>query len=173
MDYSKYIPCMAEGKSRQIIEDFWNLRREKLEEGKAILAEFGAESAVEQRGIIGLTFKDDKHPEGWKRKGRLNGRAYFAPERRKKADKAIWDRWAKAAMPQASTLHRMLTGDTWGVMTNDTARNGGVVIRYTTYEMIGDDVILLVPIPGSGDPAVPDGARPLKQSEFWAIKEAA
>ena len=174
MDYSKYTPFIAEGRSLEIIKEFQAEREAASRRIKDLTEEFGAASAIRQRAVIGFVFKDNKHPEGWKRKGRLQGKDYYAPERRKKADKEIWKRMSAATVPGGSELHKAFTGFMWGVMTDEAGPRGGLMLRYVTYEHIGDQTVIFVPVGTKDeDKFAPPDARPIKMSELWTMKEAA
>jgi hypothetical protein len=54
------------------------------------------------------------------------------------------------------------------------ARGGGMYMGMVSFETIGDEVIIGVPLMPDGEPmGIPDDSPQLKMSEYWALKEAA
>lgn len=170
-DINKHAPFLAEGKSREIVEAFWQQRSEVAARQKMLTDEVGALNAVTQGGVIGFVFENDEHPDGWKKVGAISGKNYFAPTKRTDAGKAIRTRMAELRMPGASDFHGMFPGVGFGIMDG---RQG--IIRWMTYDIINDDtVVILVPRPSnpSEELYTPPDAKPLKMSEYWALKEVA
>lgn len=174
-EYSKYKPFVAAGKSLEILADFHGKRAAATARLQGLVEEFGAETAVAQGArVIGFAFEGSKPPEGWAHKGQIDGRPYFAPKRRKKADKAIWERMEASGIPDLMSLHQMFTGSGFGVLTDDVGSRGGTVLRYIGLEEVGDETILLVPIGREDeDDFVPPDSTAIPMSKFWAMKEDA
>jgi len=168
----KYAHFIAAGRSLEAIHSINEKHREQTAKTKVLIEELGAVHSVTQAGIAGFTFKDDKHPEGWRKAGRCGGKTYFSPYRRSKADKELWKRFADANPVSSGDIDKLFIGDSWGVMTDETGSQGGIVIRHCSLEQIFDTWIIGIPLKGGKPFASPDDAKHLKNSEYWALKEA-
>lgn len=138
------------------------------------------------QGVAGLFFQDDEEvksgpvPEGWQQVVSMHN--VYAPDVRTKAGKAIMAEWKKLRFANAEDFQAGVLGkrDPFYFMEFPS-------VRYMTYELVDDKVILLVPkttirqtacnnaATGKGHKWQPPdaGCVELKASEYWKLKEDA
>lgn len=137
-----------------------------------VATKYGGTAISAGSSIVGLMFDGDQKPAGWTKKGELDGRPYFMPMKITKALKAIYAELTEPRMKGASAFHSLLCAGNGGVMAQDQnhGRGWGMRILYSTWEFIGDTLLLCIPV---GSDFTPDGSRKLAMSEYWAMREAA
>jgi len=141
---------------------------------EALVERLGAKSAIWKHSIVGFIFEDGKAPEGWKNKGKVSGQSFYAPEKRKKADRELWKEFGSFSRDAfRDAINTLLTGSGWGVM-------NGMKIRSCMMEKIGGVRVVGIPTGENDKPGhkennhtLPDGITPLKTSEYYALKESA
>jgi len=155
---------IAKGRSLQAVESWREKYRRTMEAGRALAEEIGAEHAAYTHSICGFSFKDDIAPEGWEKAGHVKDRPFFRPTRRTKAGRALRDRMTRINVPGLWEFERLLGGGE--------AVIGGNRLALPTFETLGNDVILVIPVAKREEQFTPPDAEPIKASEYWARKEA-
>ncbi len=129
--------------------------------------------AVRGPFISGLFFPDDKAPAGWRDLGSMTiegrYRPFFFPSKRTKALKEIAKELTSIRAGGAYEFSHHMNGPT-AVRSGD---GRGMRMLYTSYEWIGDDLLITVPLAEDERESSfkPDGSRKLAMSEYWAMKE--
>jgi hypothetical protein len=159
------------GKVMEAVLAFKSAHFAQQQEREHIMRYFKATGFLgNNRTLVGLVFDPPaKPPENWKPiKGAEN--CYKPPMGKKWADAR--KQLACSSIPGGSDFADLL--GMGGVMTGD--GNGNLVIRYPGFENFDGTLVLVVPdIDSDKSKWQPpdDGCKPLKTSEYWAIKEAA
>ena len=157
---------LAGGESERKVRDFFRRRQDGFREANAIADEVGGSGAAVGYGVAGIVFEGEV-PKGWARKGTTkDGAAYFLPVRRSKAGKALFSRIREVRVPEARDLHSQLCQHREAV--TGPGVHGGIAIHYVSAEIVGDRAVISVP--DQMDFTPPD-SKPLKMSEYWALKE--
>lgn len=142
----------------------------------ALAVSFGASGTYANRNVVkGLVFEEGQTPpDGWRT---VDGeRTVFAPYGPGKAAKDIRKRFREHPLHDATDLQDAVIGKPSHFRFMD-----GMCIRFMTFELLGDQFILLVPKverPGavndgeSGWEPPDDQCVALKTSEYWQLKEA-
>ena len=170
MDISKYRIYLAKGRSLAVVRDCQKMMTERSNEMAALAQEVGAKNCVTKHSVVGFIF-DDGAPEGWKRKGYVNGKPYFAPERRKKADRTLWDKM-RALKPACSEDFSHMIGRDMVFTDEAGGPHGSTVLRWTTFQIVGGEPLIFVPVHDKDETPPPD-AEPLKASDYWLMRERA
>lgn len=137
---------------------------------RALLVELNASSLLgNNRRIVGVKFNGEPL-EGWSSAKDFPG--YYKPSGNSKAMKAMREKLAGYSLNGAQEFQAEVLG-----IDNPFSFMDGQYIRFMAFERIGDIKILLVPNCACGDFKggwnPPDEfCVPLKNSEYWAIKES-
>jgi hypothetical protein len=169
MSSLNYRYYLAKGRDEQTVREFFRSRDEAFAQARAIAEKHGGEAVTRGRTMCGVVFNGEV-PDGWKREGSTgDSRAYYMPLRRSKAGKEIAKEIGSVSIPGAIDLHSKLSPNEGSVF-GDAGPNGGFFILYITAEIVGGQCIIHVPRKMDFRPP---HSQPLKQSEYWQIKEAA
>lgn len=164
MDRKYYL---ASGEDERKVREFFKRRSDVFNEIDALGKEVGGVPVADNRNLRGFVF--DEVPAGWREAGSTrDSKRYCVPVRRSKEGKAMHERIRAIRIPDASSIHALFSDDggVWGEMRT----SGGFPIYYITAEIVRDQVIIHVP---EKMDFVPEHSRPLKDSEYWQVKEAA
>lgn len=138
-------------------------RRAQTSARSAAIEELGAQALFgNSRGCSGAMFKDKKPPEGWLKMARQTD-CYRPPAGKK--GKEWRERLISLKLFAAAEFHARIVPGSFGFI--DIPQ-----IRYVTPEKIGDVLVLLVPICEDGKNFNPPDTVPMKDSEYWTLKEA-
>ncbi len=179
----KYQYYRADGESLRIIKQF------DADDAKARAAQMALKTelkanAVFTRGgrLVAFGFTEPPTPQFLVRVGLrekvetvegFKEETLYYPRLRTKLGKALSARMSTCSRMDAAEFTRRLLGFDFGVRTGEQVRRGARV-SFCTLEKVGDDWVIGVPVLADGESAGdPEGAEPLKMSEYWALKEAA
>lgn len=163
---------LAGGEDKAKAEAFIAEREADFRAMADITKEFGADNSVTRgSALAGLSFAGDQCPVGWREVARMRDgdkmRPYFMPKRTSKALKEIARKIGSVHAKGASQF----TGHMGGHSVMKSGDGLGMRILYMSWEFVGDDLLLSVPVGDTG--FKPNGSRKLAMSEYWAMREAA
>lgn len=159
----------AHGPEEQIVREFFESRVAAFRACREVAEKHGGEAVTHGHRMAGIAFSGEA-PAGWKRAGSTgDGKAYHLPVKRSKAGKAIAKEIDAIRIPEACNLHSKLAPRDGGVF-SEGGPHGGYIIRYITAEIVAGKTIIHVP---EGMDFTPAHSTPLKQSEYWQVKETA
>lgn len=169
---SEYIYYRVNGGAVKAAHERWLAKRKlQIEARRAVHDEFDADGTyANDYGILGLVFKAPKTPPaGW-----VSVRdEVWKPNPRTKEGRKTRDRISKLPLCGAAEFQNEVLGQ------NDPFRFMRLpYIRHMVFEIIGGVLILCVPADGLGKQLAEwnppdDQTVPLKNSEYWQLKEQA
>jgi hypothetical protein len=165
------------GKALEAINQFEQEWKDAHEKGVEFQNRFNASGTVKRRSVVGLIF-DGNHPAGWEPENYIQQTeaggevvTYYRPSRRTKEGKALNKEMQSIAWPGGLDFISFLGSD-W--VDGGRGPNGGFTAIFPTYEKIGEDYVLIMPIGVDGKSReFPGDGEELKASEYWLMKEQA
>jgi hypothetical protein len=158
---------LAGGKTLEAARDIQAKIAARHKEWRALADEVGAEEVVTRYAVDGFTFVGNP-PEGWAGGRMTDGKPFFYPHKRGKANKELRAKMAALRKIGARDFEAAIGCDK-GFMD---LTGFGITIRCVGFEAIGDKIIIHVPDIEGTDYTPPD-SEPVRQSEYWAMREAA
>ena len=152
----KYFKLTPGGKAEAAVNEFTGMWQEAKSSAAKFSEKYSGDRILRKGGrVLGLTFKDSP-PDGWK----LENREYSAYRPVKKHLPEVYDEFKNILpTPSAHKLAELL-----GV---EPVWTDSLEIHFPNFQYIGDLCILDQHV----DSEIPEGATPLKMSEYWALKE--
>lgn len=181
MDFEKYHIYAVEGDAALAkVDECVRLGNEGHERRVAwAKAQGGTMAVLNGNNVVGILAEDGaKLVDGWKigkgRCARGDGKSdpYYVPDQRKKAGKAIAEQMRSMRRTGVEDVANALGAKGFVIGPAVGRPFGGILYHPFAFKQ-GDQWILAVPIDGDKPAPEFDGCRPLKLSEFYALKEAA
>ncbi len=152
---------IAAGAELEIAKAFFDERAKVVESARAIEAKYGGRLMQRGHFMVGMTF-DGEPPKGWRRS---MGKAYCVPDKRAAIGKeAASDLKSFRDLDAADLAARF--ADCPQSLQMDRGQHR---FPYVAAETFGEDVVLRVPEWLDWTPAE---SRQIKDSEYWAMREA-
>jgi hypothetical protein len=185
-EYDYYIPDEG-GPTHKLIVEFVNERLKAHAARKAFQDEFEADGTYgTESHFDGIVYKAGSNKSSGLRSGawRSDKNAstselhVYVPNKRTPEGKAMAKRMASPeyVYPGAMNFHASVfpIADSFGIHIGPGDR-GGIRVAFATFEILDGKYILAVPRKYGSEKEVTPGedCKPLKQSEYWAMKEAA
>lgn len=164
---------IARGRSLEAVEHFVADSEAKMAGAQALMVRLGAKSMYFRgTSLVGFQFEAGSEPTDPKLLRRSRETPdMWVPSARHPPGKALREEMQTCGSPpDAARLMHALIGSAFLI----TGRGPGASMMSGTpgYEKLGDDWVILMPSPMSGDVPVPYDAVPLKRSDYWARKES-
>lgn len=153
----------------KIIEELCAERLAESHRRQALCDVVGAKCAVgTSSGIFsGVIFETDPDPRLWRKARRpcADGTEYWEPVLRSKEGRRIKTAMRDGRMPNGETLRKRFGFDGLSFVAPD----GNVYLAMFNFEKFNDVFVIVTFV---GDIAIPPGCTRIKNSEYWALKEA-
>jgi hypothetical protein len=159
---------VAAGKSLEAVARFFADRKAAGEARWEFVQKMGAKGGWgNDLSFIGLVIDPTAPvPEGWRESERSTEHRVIIPDQRRKAGKLARREMddKRFLIPDYSAMGDYIGGD-WV--------HAAGMMHFTTVEKIGEEFVIAVPVETDGTFHQPEDARPIKQSEYWLMKENA